>query len=528
MTHVIIPMSGLGQRFKKAGYERPKPLIEVDGRPMIEYVVSMFSRLDRFTFICNEEHLASTDLQEVLESLVPGCDIRSIATHHGGPVSAVVQCLDILDDEETIVNYCDFYSLWNYQDFLSTVRREKVAGAVVAYRNFHPHMLGTDNYAFIKACGMHLEAIQEKQPFTDHRMSEFASNGTYYFSRGQYVAKYFERLIERDIQVNGEYYVSMVYNLMVEDSLPVDVYEVDYMLQWGTPRDLEEYQHWSHYFFNLQKSPPGLLPTVDICLIPMAGRGARFSAEGYTVPKPLIEVGGAPMVVLATGNLPRAARYIFAALQEHLTDSDLADVLNQHFDNVSIVPLSAVSRGQADTCLQALLKVRPDVPPEASLLIGACDNGMIYNHERWRSLMATDIDVIVFSFRNHPASSRNPHMFGWLKVAGDFVTGVSVKQQVSATPALDHAVVGAFYIRRSADFIAAATDLIERDITVNGEFYVDSMVALFIERGLKCAVFPVDDYISFGIPDDLRTYKYWQSFFRQCWWHQPLAGEPKQ
>lgn len=83
-------------------------------------------------------------------------------------------------------------------------------------------------------------------------------------------------------------------------------------------------------------------------------------------------------------------------------------------------------------------------------------------------------------------------------------------------------------MRHSADFIAAATDLIARDITVNGEFYVDSMVDLFIERGLKCAVFPVDDYISFGIPDDLRTYKYWQSFFRQCWWHQPLAGEPQQ
>lgn len=542
MTHVIIPMSGLGERFLKAGYELPKPLIEVDGRPMIEYVVSMFSKLDRFTFICNEDHLQSTRLADTLESIAPGCAVRAISTHRQGPVYAVLQCLDSLEDEEeTIVNYCDFYSLWNYQDFLSTVRREKVAGAVAAYRHFHPHMLGTDNYAFIKACGMHLEAIQEKKPFTDNRMAEFASNGTYYFSRGQYVSKYFKRLLERDEPINGEHYVSMVYNLMVEDSLPVDVYEVDYMLQWGTPRDLQEYLHWSHYFSSrssldtrLDSRPNSELDSssisVDVCLIPMAGRGARFTAEGYTVPKPLIEVSGAPMVVLATSNLPPARRYIFAALEEHLQNSDLAAVLKEHFENVTIVPLTAVSRGQADTCRMAISGVSGTsaaVRPDDSLLIGACDNGMIYDKNTWQALVADDtIDVIVFSFLNHPASSRNPHMFGWLECAPDnVIKAVSVKKPVSDTPAKDHAIVGAFYIRKARHFLAAVDELMARNITVNGEFYVDSMIAVFIEHGLKCVAFAVDDYISFGIPDDLRTYKYWQSFFKQCWWHQEAAEE---
>jgi NDP-sugar pyrophosphorylase family protein len=225
MTHIVIPMSGTGERFKKAGYSKPKPLIDVDGAPIIKYVVSMFSPDDRYTFICNSDHLANTELASVLREIAPAGEIISIAPHKKGPVYAVSQCFDrIGDEEEVIVNYCDFYSYWHYDDFLSTTRKRGAAGSVPSYRGFHPHMLGTDNYAFIKSTpDLELLAIQEKKPFTDDRMSEFASNGTYYFSRGQYVKKYFARLMERDIQVNGEFYVSMIYNLMVEDGLPVSV-----------------------------------------------------------------------------------------------------------------------------------------------------------------------------------------------------------------------------------------------------------------------------------------------------------------
>ncbi len=49
---IIIPMSGFGERFRKAGYKIPKPLIEVDGKPIIQYIVEMFSKEDDFIFVC--------------------------------------------------------------------------------------------------------------------------------------------------------------------------------------------------------------------------------------------------------------------------------------------------------------------------------------------------------------------------------------------------------------------------------------------------------------------------------------------
>lgn len=526
--HVVIPMSGLGERFARAGYKLPKPLILVDGEPIIKFVISMFSKEDRFTFICNEQHLAETNLRATLQALAPQGRIISIKPHKMGPVGAVNQCADAIeDDEETIVNYCDFYSLWDYSDFLQNTRQRQAAGAVVAYRDFHPHMLGADNYAFIKEKDQWLEAIQEKKPFTSNRMQEFASNGTYYFAKGAYVKKYFKSLVDRNIKVNGEFYVSMVYNLMVEDKLPVSVYEVSNMLQWGTPGDLEEYQNWSDYFRELmqEQSESVAQPKVDICLMPMAGRGMRFVEAGYTSPKPVIPVSAKPMVVQAADSLPPAKRYIFVALKEHLQNSELPSVLQSEFKQSSIVSLNDVTEGQAITCELGLAQAVPPVSPDDSLLIGACDNGLIYDKKAYADLLVDKSwDVCAFTFRNHPSSERKPEMYGWLMVddkSKQFpnVTGVSVKKPISSTPRDDHAVVGAFLFRKVSTFAKAIELLKKKNERVNGEFYADSLMGTAIELGFKCVVFEVDEYICFGTPNDLKTFEYWQSFFHRCPWH---------
>ena len=120
-------------------------------------------------------------------------------------------------------------------------------------------MLGTDNYAFVKEKDNYMIEIQEKKPFTDNKMNEYASNGTYYFKSGFIVKKYFKKLIDLNQSINNEFYVSMVYNLMKLDNLNILIFEIEKMLQWGTPKDLQEYLTWSDYFLkrdlNFNKKP---------------------------------------------------------------------------------------------------------------------------------------------------------------------------------------------------------------------------------------------------------------------------------
>ena len=50
--------------------------------------------------------------------------------------------------------------------------------------------------------------------------------------------------IEKNINYNGEYYVTLVYNLLVHDNLRVKKYDTDFAMVFGTPREVEHFQAW--------------------------------------------------------------------------------------------------------------------------------------------------------------------------------------------------------------------------------------------------------------------------------------------
>jgi len=517
--HIIVPMSGIGKRFIDAGYKDPKPLIVVDGKPIIEHVCDLFPNEDNFTFICNSKHLAETNMREVLQGIKPHANIVEIPNHKLGPVYAVSLVEDYIeDDEEVIVNYCDFGTYWDYEDFLKHTRERDADGAIPAYKGFHPHMLGSTNYAFMRDKNQWMLEIKEKEPFTANRMEEYASNGTYYFKKGSYVKKYFKELMDRDINLKGEYYVSLIYNLLVEDNLKVSIYNIQHMLQWGTPGDVEEYNTWSKYFRDaIEEQQKPQANKNSITLIPLAGRGSRFAKVGYRDPKPLIGIGGKPMIIQAADSLPKSEKHIFVTLQEHLDHYPLENTLKEEYPDCKIVAIDEVTQGQAITCSLGL----KDVDKSNSLLIAATDNGMIYNKEKYQKLTEDEnVDAIIFTFRHHISSKNNPKMYGWVKTDDkDNATDVSVKIPISKNPYNDHAIVGTFWFKKVEYFNQALENLLIKDIKVNGEYYVDSLMGELIELGLKVKVFEVEDYICWGTPDDYETFVYWQSFFHKVDWH---------
>jgi len=107
---IVIPMSGFGERFRAAGYVVPKPLIKVDGKPIIQHVVEMFSHEDDFIFICNEDHLLNPEykMEEVLQGITPNSSIISIQSHKLGPVYAVMQALDEINLQKS-KNFDDYF-----------------------------------------------------------------------------------------------------------------------------------------------------------------------------------------------------------------------------------------------------------------------------------------------------------------------------------------------------------------------------------------------------------------------------------
>ena len=510
-------MSGMGKRFTEKGYVDPKPLIDVCGQPMIYHVIDLFPGETEFHFICNDLHLATTKMREVLLAKVPNAHIHSVsADHRKGPVDAVLQIRESINDtEEVIVSYCDYGTEWDYIAFLEEMRNLGADGGIASYIGFHPHMLGTDDYAYMKHKDKWMSAIQEKKPFTDNKMNEYASNGTYYFRTGALLKQYFQKLVDLDLSINNEFYVSMVYNLMIEDELRVRIFEIEKMLQWGTPGDLEEYLHWASYFHKKKTKPMKFRNELGCTLIlPMAGEGSRFQMVGYQDPKPLLPVDGNPMVVEAVRSLPPTVSQIFLSRKEHLAKYPIEKTLKQHFHNSRILSVEKLTEGQASTCEIAL---RSGILPVVhSILISACDNGVYYDPEKFYTMLRqNDADVIVWSFTNNRTSKLYPHMYAWLDVdENGFIRDVSIKKPFPDREN-KHAIIGKMYFSNIAIYLEGLNDIYTKNLRTNGEFYVDNLLVPLIQRGYRVKVFEVEHYLCWGTPNDYKTYLYWQQHFEK-------------
>ena len=520
---LIIPMSGIGKRFLDYGYSIPKPLIKVRGKEMVNHVVNMFDEIDRVLFICNENHLnnESLRLESILKKLHPNTKILSIKEHKRGPIHAVLEAERDIDLEmPTIINYCDFNSIFDFSKFKEVVKKENSDGIVFTYTGFHPHMLKNTNYAYIKKEDQRLIDIQEKKPYTETPMKEEVSSGTYFFKSGKIMFKYLKKTIDLNLNVKGEYYVSMTYKPMIEDGLKVTSFLIDYFMQWGTPQDLEEFNWYSDIFDKYKNKDKNNLKEINgYLMLPMAGIGSRFLKNGFKTPKPFINVSGKPMYLQAIKDLPKMESIKIIVREEIIKNRNISTDLEEEYKETKVKVLEKVTQGQAITCLEGFED--NDIDINKSLLISACDMGVIFNKLKYDKLInSEDFDVIVWGCKGYPGALKNPSMYSWIYQEDKFISKVSVKKNLD-NPKKDIILIGTFTFKKAKDFIKTTKLNLNDKKTINGEYYVDDVINKCIEIGLKVVLFEIDYFICWGTPDELLTYNYWESCF-DVWGEHPF------
>lgn len=248
---IVIPMSGMGRRFKEEGYTDPKPLIMAGDKHLIGHVLDMFRNESDILCICHTDHLQHTDMENIIHQYAPNAKVIGInKTTWDGPVPDILAMQEhIKDNDPALVSYCDFTVEWDWEDFKKTVVEKGYDGAIISYKGFHPHHFGSTYYGYMQVDqNSLLLEIREKEPFTNNRLEEHAAAGSYYFNSGALMKKYLSEAVGKDLHTKGEYYVSMPYNLMVRDGLKTYIYEIPKFIQLGTPHDVRVYQYWWNYF----------------------------------------------------------------------------------------------------------------------------------------------------------------------------------------------------------------------------------------------------------------------------------------
>jgi NDP-sugar pyrophosphorylase family protein len=512
---ILIPMSGLGERFRRAGYRLPKPLIEVNGKPIIAHVADLFPGEADFTFVCSTQHLddPALELKRTLLSIRPSARIVPVVPHKLGPVHAALQALPLLDpDRPVVINYCDFTNVWDWGDFLAFWEETGADGILPCYRGFHPHSLGSTFYAYVKTDGLWALDIQEKRPWTDRPMEEFASTGTYGFRTARLAREALEACIAQDLSTGGEYYVSLAYRPILRSGARVAIYEVPHFMQWGTPADLEAWKDQADSF-RVALQPRGELPPDGLVVLPAAGLGQRFAKEGYATPKPLLEISGRPMILQALDDLPLGEETRVVLRRDMPGATEIAAALPA---GAHVIWLDGPTDGQARTVSLAL-EPQDDQRP---LTIGACDSGMVYDPAAFKAAMA-DTDLLVWVRIGHSAALANPRAYGWVVTGPD---GSIARAVVKADPQDRGAgtIIGTFTFRRTADFRRCFERMVARDGRVRDEFYADTLVEDAIALGLRVRCFPVQAWLCWGTPAEYETFRYWQRGL-DLWPHHPYA-----
>lgn len=230
--NVLIPMAGAGSRFENAGYSLPKPLIDVNGKPMIQAVVDNLNVDANFIFIVQKSHSEKYNFKSLLPLIAPDCSIIEIEGITEGAACTTLLAENLIDNEQPLlISNCDQYIKWNSNEFFYKVQEQKVDASILTFNANHPKW----SYAKVDDNGFVTE-VAEKNP-----ISELATVGIYFWKHGKDYVQYAKKMISENKRVNNEFYVCPVFNEAIEDSKKITTYNVDEMWGIGTPEDLETF-----------------------------------------------------------------------------------------------------------------------------------------------------------------------------------------------------------------------------------------------------------------------------------------------
>ena len=231
--NVLIPMAGAGSRFAQAGYTFPKPLIQVNDKPMIQVVVENLGLDANFIFVVQKAHRQQFNLDTMLGLIAPNCKIVEVdGMTEGAACTALLAKKFINSDAPLFFANSDQYVEWDPVEFMYRMQETQADGGIVTFKATHP------KWSFAKVCEETncVTQVAEKNPISDN-----ATVGYYYWKRGSDFVKYAEQMIEKDVRVNNEFYVCPVFNEAIENGKEIRIHEASKMWGLGTPEDLEYY-----------------------------------------------------------------------------------------------------------------------------------------------------------------------------------------------------------------------------------------------------------------------------------------------
>lgn len=237
--NVLIPMAGRGERFSAKGFETPKPLIEINKTPMIQWAVNSlgFDKATTNYIFVTRKYSApeyNEKLENLLKNLVTNWTQFSVDYVTEGPACTCLLAEPFINNDiPLIICNCDQIMRWDGEFFINSAINSKYDGMVVTYEESTPK----NSYAKLNSHG-HVIQVAEKQV-----ISNVSLNGVHYWKCGKYFVDAAKEMISKDERYNNEFYVGPSYNQMIGRGLKVGIFHIpkECHIPVGVPGDLEAF-----------------------------------------------------------------------------------------------------------------------------------------------------------------------------------------------------------------------------------------------------------------------------------------------
>ena len=239
MIQLVVPMAGLGSRFKSQGYTVPKPLIQIHGIEMYKVVLAnLFSpQLDRVILVCptsfNMKSLEG-ELSRCLGLVVRIIEVDGLTS---GPAATVALARDLLDPEiPLVIANSDQYVAFEPDGFYAEIQQSDNRGLVLTMRDDDPKW----SYVSVNAHNL-IDRVVEKQVISD-----LATVGIYGFKRAGDFFQAFDSMVRAGFMVNGAHYVAPAYEFLTDfKSGIIGIHDLgpvgQVMFGLGIPEDLQSF-----------------------------------------------------------------------------------------------------------------------------------------------------------------------------------------------------------------------------------------------------------------------------------------------
>lgn len=259
--NIVIPMAGLGTRFKEEGFFTPKPLIEVNGKSLIEHSVESLGFDCNYIFITRDYGEFNSVLSQKLKKLKPNSIEIKIDKPTTGSVETCLAAESLINnDEDLIITNCDQRLEWNQHKFMDFVLTSNCDGVVVTHNSKNPK----HSYAVVDK-NDYVLSMHEKNPVSNNALV-----GVHYWARGKDFVSSAHNLL-KDFSKN-EYYVSETYNYLIQNGKRIGIYKIDAneYISLGTPYDLNVYTGKVKEFFT--NKPKTIFCDIDGTILKHAHR----------------------------------------------------------------------------------------------------------------------------------------------------------------------------------------------------------------------------------------------------------------